>query len=211
MFRAPVERHVRCENFMIEQQSPRQHWKEGMRLLRVIYRKPRKPDDPYEIGDMATLSVRELRKVEREYHEIWFSLTRLRYLRAELRRRALREICLYFSQHIELMISMCSLDHYVGSKAKRSGSCLSPSKNEASNCLLSRHLSGITRHSEHTGQLSPKYRNSGLIGQVSGKPASGLHRRHLSLIPAYWTRTSLAVHPRLLAAIGHEYWNCGHE
>ncbi len=75
-----------------------QQWQEGLRLLRVAYRWPRKPDHLYELRDRATISVRALRRVEQDLHELWWNQARRGYLRAELRRRALanlwRAVCL---------------------------------------------------------------------------------------------------------------------
>ena len=75
-----------------EKQTGRQHLREGLRLLRLAYQRPRKPDHPYEVADMATISVRELHTIERELHGLWWGQARYGYLKSELRRRGLSEL-----------------------------------------------------------------------------------------------------------------------
>ena len=94
--------------------TPRQHLQEALRLLRVAYRKPRKPDHPYEVGDTATISVRTLHRVEQDLHELWWNQARRGYLRAEIRRRVLAEILACFSTSMLRLRQVCLLRRHEG-------------------------------------------------------------------------------------------------
>ncbi len=110
----------------IEKQTERQHLREGLRLLRLAYQRPRKPDHPYEVADMATISVRELSTIERELHALWWGQARKCYLQAEIRRRGLLELRDLVFLCMRRLTKACSIGRYEGTPALQDSTLETP-------------------------------------------------------------------------------------
>lgn len=85
--------------------------KDWIALFWITIRPPRRILLPEQRLDKAFLTKQSLDIIERIHHGIWFDRTRERYLRVELRRRALKAICDLVLQRILLWKLNRLVDH----------------------------------------------------------------------------------------------------
>lgn len=85
---------------MVDIKPERDSLKDWLELLWITVRPARRRLLPVQRLDKTDLLTLNRYIIERIYHGIWFDRTRGRYLKAELRRRALRAICDLLLQHI---------------------------------------------------------------------------------------------------------------
>lgn len=96
----------------------RHTFSDWLELLWITVRPVRRTPLQVEELDRVSLSKQDLDIIERRHHAIWFGRTGKRYLRAELRRRAVKALYRLVVEHIRSWKVDRSGDHHANKRAE---------------------------------------------------------------------------------------------